>query len=167
MRTYTPQSSSTNTACKMRAPHLHKLSCVSVQKQTICKMSVHGLTCCSIIDDSHKAKYVHQHTYTIFTEAREGEHTHKHLIYRESAHTHTHTNLEREHAHTIYFTGEETMHKTFLCSHTHHNHQPRIQNAKCVCLTFFNHCCISSAAFKFLIEKTPRIFIGNTFCGIT
>ncbi len=103
MRTYTPQSSSTNTACKMRAPHLHKISCVSVQKQTICKMSVHGLTCCSIIDDSHKAKYVHQHTYTIFTEAREGEHTHKHLIYRESAHAHTYKFREGARTHHIFY----------------------------------------------------------------
>ena len=62
-------------------------------------------------------------------------------------HTHTHTIFrERERAHTIYFTGEETLHKTFLGAHTHRSHQSQIQHATCVRLTFFNHCCVSSAA---------------------
>jgi hypothetical protein len=129
--TYTPQSSIANTACKVRAPHLRKLSCAAVQKQSICKMSVHGLTCCATIDDSHKAKYVHQHTHTIFTEARETEHTHPHTMFRESArahtisrereHTHTHTILtetrEREHTHThnTYRGKRDRAH-----AHTHH-----------------------------------------------
>jgi hypothetical protein len=38
------------------------------------------------------------------------------------------------------------MHKTFLGAHTHRNHQPQIQHAKCLRLTVFNHCCVSSAA---------------------
>ena len=110
------------------------VSCAAAQKQSIYKMSVHGLASCATIDDSHKAKNVHQHTHTIF---------------RERAHTRTHTHIlfrERERTHTIYFTGEETMHKTFLCAHTHRSHQSQIQHAKCVRLTFFNHCCVSSAA---------------------
>ncbi len=44
MRTYTPQSLITNTACKMRAPHIRKPcfnhccnSCATAQKQSICK----------------------------------------------------------------------------------------------------------------------------------
>ena len=42
------------------------------------------------------------------------------ILQRARTHTHTHTiSRERERAHTIYFTGEETMHKTFLCAHTH------------------------------------------------
>ena len=110
------------------------VSCAAAQKQSIYKMSVHGLASCATIDDSHKAKYVHQHTHTIyFTE-------------RAHAHTHTHHIFYRKRTHTIYFTGEETMHKTFLCAHTHRNHQSQIQHAKCVRLTFSNHCCVSSAA---------------------
>ena len=110
------------------------VSSAAAQKQSIYKMSVHGLASCATIDDSHKAKNVHQHTHTIF---------------RERAHTRTHTHIlfrERERTHTIYFTGEETMHKTFLCAHTHRNHRSQIQHAKCVRPTFFNHCCVSSAA---------------------
>jgi hypothetical protein len=74
---------------------------------------------------------------------------HTHTIYfTESARTRTHTPhiFYRKRAHTIYFTGEETMHKTFLCAHTHRNHPSQIQNAMCVRRTFFNHCCVSSAA---------------------
>jgi hypothetical protein len=52
----------------------------------------------------------------------------------------------RAHTHTIYFTGEETLHKTFLCAHTHRSHQSQIQHVKCVRPTFFNHCCVPSAA---------------------
>ena len=49
--------------------------------------------------------------------------THTPYLERERTHTHTHTiSRERERAHTIYFTGEETMHNTFLCAHTHRNH---------------------------------------------
>jgi hypothetical protein len=68
------------------------VSCAAVPKQSICKMSVHGLTSCATIDESHKAKCVHR------------ESTHTHTPYLESTHTHTHT---------IYFTGEETLHKMF------------------------------------------------------
>ena len=72
-----------------------------------------------------------------------------HTPYSERERTHAHTHIlfrERERTHTIYFTGEETMHKTFLCAHTHRNHPSQIQHAKCVRPTFFNHCCVSSAA---------------------
>jgi len=110
------------------------ISSAAAQKQSIYKISVHGLASCATIDDSHKAKYVHQHTYTIyFTE-------------RAHAHTHTHHIFYRKRTHTIYFTGEETLHKTFLGAHTHRKHQPQIQHAKCVRPTFCNHCCVSSAA---------------------
>jgi len=110
------------------------ISSAAAQKQSIYKMSVHGLPRCATIDDSHKAKNVHQHTRTIyFTE-------------RERARTHTHHIFYRKRTHTIYFTGEETLHKTFLCAHTHRSHQSQIQHAKCVRPTFFNHCCVSSAA---------------------
>jgi len=33
------------------------VSCAAVPKQSICKMSVHGLTSCATIDASHKAKW--------------------------------------------------------------------------------------------------------------
>jgi hypothetical protein len=62
------------------------------------------------------------------------------------ARAHTHHIFYRKRTHTIYFTGEETLHKTFLCAHTHRSHQSQIQHAKCVRPTFFNHCCVSSAA---------------------
>jgi hypothetical protein len=147
--TYTPQSSIANTACKVRAPHLRKLSCAAVQKQSICKMSVHGLTCCATIDDSHKAKYAHQHTHTIF---RESARTRTHTIFRERERTHT-IFRERERTHTMYFTGEETMHKTFLCAHTHHNHQSQIQHAKCVRFTSASPSSIT-AAFPLQLRRS-------------
>ena len=72
MRTDTPQSSSTKTACTVRAPHLLQsllrflCSCAEAKHM---QMSGHGLTSCAATDDSHKAKYVHQHTRTIFRES--------------------------------------------------------------------------------------------------
>jgi hypothetical protein len=72
MRTYTPQSSIANTACKVRAPHLLqsllRFLCRCAEAKYM-QRSGHGLTSCTAIDDSHKAKYVHQHTRTIFRES--------------------------------------------------------------------------------------------------
>jgi hypothetical protein len=88
-------------------------------------------------------------TRTQYSERKEREstHTRTHTIYfTERARTHAHTMYFTDSAHTMYFTGEETMHKTFLCAHTHRSHQSQIQHAKCVRLTFSNHCCVSSAA---------------------
>ena len=56
------------------------VSCAAAQKQSIYKMSVHGLASCATIDDSHKAKNVHQHTHTIYFTERERAHTHTHHI---------------------------------------------------------------------------------------
>jgi hypothetical protein len=72
--------------------------------------------------------------------------THAPYLEREHAHTHTHHIFYRKRTHTIYFTREETMHKTFPCAQTPRNHQAQIQHAQCVRPTFFNHCCVSSAA---------------------
>jgi hypothetical protein len=63
MRTDTPQSSSTKTACTVRAPHLLQsllrflCSCAEVGHM---QMSGHGLTSCAAIDESRKVEYVHR-----------------------------------------------------------------------------------------------------------
>jgi hypothetical protein len=88
-RTYIPQSLIADTACEMRAPHFFNhccVSCAAAQKQGICKMSVHGLTSCATIDESHKVEYIHQHTRTIFRECAR-IHTHTHHIFYRSART--------------------------------------------------------------------------------
>jgi hypothetical protein len=58
-----------------------KVFLCSVQKQSICKMSVHGLPYCVTIDDSHKAQYVHQHTHTIYAtidDSHKAQYVHQH-----------------------------------------------------------------------------------------
>ena len=66
------------------------------------------------------------------------------ILQQAHAHTHTHI-LQKAHAHHIFYRRRDNA-KTFLCAHTHRSHQSQIQHAKCVRPTFFNHCCVSSAA---------------------
>ncbi len=63
MRTYTPQSSTTNTACNVCAHHLLQsllrflCSCAKAKHM---QMSGHGLPCCAPINDSRKVEYTHR-----------------------------------------------------------------------------------------------------------
>jgi hypothetical protein len=63
MRTYTPQSSIANTACKVRAPHLLqsllRFLCSCAEAKCV-QRSGHGLTSCAAIEDSRKVEYVHR-----------------------------------------------------------------------------------------------------------
>jgi len=69
------------------------------------------------------------------------------MYFTERAHTHAHTPyiLQKAHAHHIFYRrGDNAQHIPMrTCAHTHRSHQSQIQRAKCVRLTFFNHCCVS------------------------
>ena len=100
MRTYRPQSSNKKTACKVRAPHLRKplgyFVCDGLKgmwPSSITSITAafplqlrrsRAYTKCqrmdATIDDSHKAKNVHQHTHTIYFTERERARTHTHHI---------------------------------------------------------------------------------------
>jgi hypothetical protein len=90
------------------------ISSAAAQKQSIYKISVHGLPSCATIDDSHKAKNVHQHTGIIY--------------FTESAHTHTPYILQKAHAHHIFYRRGDTAQNVPMRTYTP---QSSIANTTC------------------------------------
>jgi hypothetical protein len=98
------------------------ISSAAAQKQSTCKCQRMDFRVARVAQRSmiRTKQRMYISTHTPYTLQRAHAHTHTHHIFCR----------KREHTHT----------------HTHRNHQSQIHHVKCVRLTVFNHCCVSSAA---------------------